>query len=38
LKTLKNIFKGLDTDASGSCTVEELEEPLIALGLVENTS
>eukprot|EP00347_Sterkiella_histriomuscorum_P013147 403365832 len=36
LKQLRQYFDSLDDDASGSIGVEELEGPLIALGLVEN--
>jgi centrin-2 len=36
LEILKKIFKSLDTDCSGSIGHEELEDPLIALGLVDN--
>ena len=33
---LRNCFNQLDDDGSGSIGVDELEEPLIALGLVDN--
>ena len=36
LKQLRGYFNSLDEDGSGSIGVEELEDPLIALGLVEN--
>lgn len=36
LKKLRNYFLSLDEDGSGSIGVDELEDPLIALGLVEN--
>ena len=36
LKQLRNYFNSLDEDGSGSIGVDELEDPLIALGLVEN--
>lgn len=36
LKQLREYFNALDEDGSGSIGVEELEDPLIALGLVEN--
>ena len=35
LKKLRNYFNSLDEDGSGSIGVDELEDPLIALGLVE---
>jgi len=35
-KQLRNYFNSLDDDASGSIGVDELEDPLIALGLVDN--
>jgi|ERR1740123_1155317 len=36
LKKLREYFNSLDDDNSGSIGVDELEDPLIALGLVEN--
>jgi len=36
LRQLRNYFNSLDEDGSGSIGVDELEEPLIALGLVDN--
>ena len=36
LKKLRDYFNSLDDDKSGSIGVDELEDPLIALGLVEN--
>jgi len=36
LRQLRNYFNSLDDDGSGSIGVDELEDPLIALGLVEN--
>lgn len=33
---LRNYFNSLDDDGSGSIGVDELEDPLIALGLVDN--
>ena len=36
LNQLRTYFKSLDNDGSGSIGVDELEDPLIALGLVEN--
>jgi len=33
---LKDFYNVLDDDLSGSIGVDELEEPLVALGLVEN--
>jgi Ca2+-binding EF-hand superfamily protein len=33
---LRNYFGSLDDDGSGSIGVDELEDPLIALGLVDN--
>ena len=36
LKQLRTYFNSLDEDGSGSIGVDELEDPLIALGLVEN--
>ena len=33
---LRNYFNSLDDDQSGSIGVDELEDPLIALGLVDN--
>jgi hypothetical protein len=35
-RELRNYFDALDEDGSGWITVEELEEPLIGLGLAEN--
>lgn len=36
LYQLRNYFNSLDVDGSGAIGVDELEDPLIALGLVEN--
>lgn len=36
IKLLRRYFKSLDDDDSGSIGVDELEDPLIALGLVDN--
>lgn len=36
LKKLREYFNSLDEDRSGSIGVNELEDPLIALGLCEN--
>lgn len=36
LKTLHECFDSLDDDGSGTIGVDELEDPLIALGLVNN--
>jgi centrin-2 len=36
LKQLREYFNALDEDGSGEIGVDELEDPLIALGLVEN--
>lgn len=36
LVQLRNYFNSLDDDGSGSIGVDELEDPLIALGLVDN--
>lgn len=36
LKQLRQYFDSLDEDGSGAIGVDELEDPLIALGLVEN--
>jgi Ca2+-binding EF-hand superfamily protein len=36
LKQLREYFNSLDEDGSESIGVDELEDPLIALGLVEN--
>ena len=36
LKMLRECFDSLDDDGSQSIGVEELEDPLIALGLVDN--
>jgi len=36
LKQLRDHFNSLDEDGSGEIGVDELEDPLIALGLVEN--
>jgi Ca2+-binding EF-hand superfamily protein len=36
LRQLRNYFNSLDDDGSGAIGVDELEDPLIALGLVEN--
>ena len=36
LLQLRQYFNSLDDDASGAIGVDELEDPLIALGLVEN--
>ena len=33
---MRDYFNSLDEDGSGSIGVEELEDPLIALGLVDN--
>jgi Ca2+-binding EF-hand superfamily protein len=33
---LRSYFNSLDEDGSGAIGVDELEDPLIALGLVEN--
>ncbi|EGR31209.1 hypothetical protein IMG5_115710, partial [Ichthyophthirius multifiliis] len=33
---LRNYFRSLDSDGGGSIGVEELEDPLIALGLAQN--
>ena len=33
---LRNYFDSLDDDESGQIGVDELEDPLIALGLVDN--
>ena len=35
LKALREYFSSLDDDGSGSIGTDELEEPLIALGLVD---
>lgn len=35
-KQLRAYFNSLDDDGSGSIGVDELEDPLIALGLVDN--
>lgn len=35
LKQLRDYFGSLDDDGSGSIGVDELEDPLIALGLVD---
>ena len=36
IKLLRRYFDSLDDDASGAIGVDELEDPLIALGLVDN--
>ena len=36
LRKLRDCFNSLDSDGSASIGVEELEDPLIALGLVDN--
>jgi hypothetical protein len=36
LRQLRTYFNSLDDDGSGAIGVDELEDPLIALGLVEN--
>ena len=36
LRQLRGYFNSLDEDGSGQIGVDELEDPLIALGLVEN--
>jgi len=36
LVKLRECFESLDDDGSGAIGVDELEDPLIALGLVEN--
>lgn len=36
LRQLRSYFNSLDEDGSGAIGVDELEDPLIALGLVEN--
>ena len=36
LKKLRDYFNSLDDSKTGSIGVDELEDPLIALGLVEN--
>jgi Ca2+-binding EF-hand superfamily protein len=36
LRQLRDYFGSLDDDGSGSIGVDELEDPLIALGLVDN--
>ena len=36
LRKLRECFESLDADGSSSIGVEELEDPLIALGLVDN--
>ena len=36
LKKLRECFESLDADGSAAIGVEELEDPLIALGLVDN--
>lgn len=36
LRKLRGYFNSLDNDGAGSIGVDELEDPLIALGLVEN--
>jgi hypothetical protein len=36
LSKLREYFDSLDDDRSGSIGVDELEDPLIALGLVDN--
>ena len=33
---LKDCFNDLDEDGGGAISVDELEDPLVALGLVEN--
>ena len=37
LKKLKECFNALDEDRGGSIGLEELEDPLIGLGLAEST-
>ena len=37
MKKLKETFKALDTDGGGSIGLEELETPLIGLGLACNS-
>ena len=37
LKNLKKCFVALDEDKGGSIGIEELEDPLIGLGLAEST-
>mgnify|MGYP002480181079 CR=1 FL=1 len=36
LKTLRECFNSLDEDGSGTIGTDELEEPLVALGLVDS--
>ena len=36
LRNLRRVFEDLDDDGSGSIGVDELEDPLVALGLVDN--
>lgn len=36
LEQLRTYFKSLDSDGGGSIGIDELEDPLIALGLVDN--
>ena len=38
LTELRECFRSLDDDDSGSIGVDELEDPLIALGLAQNRS
>jgi Ca2+-binding EF-hand superfamily protein len=38
LDKLRTYFKSLDSDGGGSIGIDELEDPLIALGLVDNRS
>ena len=35
-RSLKDCFNDLDEDGGGAISVDELEDPLVALGLVEN--
>jgi Ca2+-binding EF-hand superfamily protein len=36
LELLRNCYNSLDDDGSGSIGIDELEDPLIALGLVDS--
>ena len=36
MEKLRTYFKSLDSDGGGSIGIDELEDPLIALGLVDN--
>lgn len=38
LEKLRTYFRSLDSDGGGSIGIDELEDPLIALGLVDNRS